>query len=86
MPHFGIGEIFAESHRLPEAAGEFSEALQFDPANANVRSNLGVVLFQLGKYEEAARQFSYALQIDPTTPNAREGLAAAQARMKNGSK
>jgi len=86
MPHFEIGKIFAESHRLPEAAGEFSEALQFDPANANVRSNLGVVLFQLSKYEEAAQQFSYALQIDPSTPNAREGLAAAQARMKNGSK
>jgi Tfp pilus assembly protein PilF len=86
MPHFEIGRIFAESRRLPEAAGEFSEAVQFDPANANVRNNLGVVLFQLGRYEEAAQQFSYAMQIDPSNPNAREGLAAAQARMKSGSK
>jgi Tfp pilus assembly protein PilF len=60
--------------------------VQFDPANANVRNNLGVVLFQLGRYEEAAQQFSYAMQIDPSNPNAREGLAAAQARMKSGSK
>lgn len=86
MPHFEIGRIFAESHRFPEAAGEFSEALQFDPANPNVRTNLGVILFQMSKYEEAAQQFSYAVQIDPSNPNAREGLAASQARMKNGSK
>lgn len=84
LPHFEIGKIFAESNRLPDAAGEFGEALRFDPANANVRNNLGVVLYQMGKYEEAARQFSYAIQVDPANPNAREGLAAAQARIKNG--
>jgi Flp pilus assembly protein TadD len=82
MPHFEFGKSFAESHRLPEAADEFSKALQFDPTNPNVRTNLGVVLFQMGRYEDAAYQFNYALQIDPTNPNAREGLVLAEARIK----
>jgi Tfp pilus assembly protein PilF len=70
-------------HQYPEAVEEYSQALQFDPANANIHNDLGVILYQLGKYEKAAEEFSDAIRIDPAHTNARKNLDIAEAKLNN---
>jgi Flp pilus assembly protein TadD len=72
-----------EMHQLPEAVEELTQAVRFDPANANAHNGLGIALFQLGEHEKAVEQFSEAVQIDPAYAEARQNLDLAQARMKN---
>jgi Flp pilus assembly protein TadD len=72
-----------ETHQLPEAVEEFTQALRFDPADAHAHKGLGVALFQLGDNEKAVEQFSEAVRVDPADAGARRNLDVAQARMKN---
>lgn len=71
-----------ETHRFPEAAEEFTQALRYDPANADAHNNLGAAMMQLGNYDKAAGQFSDVLRMNPADASARKNLDLAQARMK----
>jgi tetratricopeptide (TPR) repeat protein len=84
IPHAEIGRIFlTETHQLPKAVDEFTQALRFNPADVSVHKDLGMALLQLGDYEKAVEQFSYAIRIDPAYVDAKKNLDLAQARMKN---
>ena len=47
-----------------EAYKVYQEALNFEPDNADLHYNLGVVLIELGKPNEALEMFNNALQVD----------------------
>ncbi len=51
----------------PEAAArEFAAVVALDPANADARGNLGVLLFFQGEYAKASTQLRQALKLRPT--------------------
>ena len=64
------GDAFARAVALQKAgdregaAAAYREFLKTQPANVEARSNLGVVLAQLGRYEEAIEAYRAALAID----------------------
>jgi tetratricopeptide (TPR) repeat protein len=66
---------------VPEALGEFHEALRLDPRNASAHSNLGLLLLAAGKPQESILEFEAALQINPDFEAAAEGLRQAQAQL-----
>ena len=72
IAHFDIGRILIATHELPEAVKELTQALRFDPSNADAHNDLGAAMFQLGDYGKAAEQFSDAVRIDPADANARK--------------
>ncbi|MGA3264312.1 MAG: tetratricopeptide repeat protein [Terracidiphilus sp.] len=83
MPHSQMAKIYMDAHQLPEAIEELTQAVRFDPANANAHNGLGVALAQLGNYEKAVEQFNDAVRIDPAYADARRNLDLAQAKMKS---
>jgi serine/threonine-protein kinase len=50
--------------RLPQAAGALERALKEDPLNLICRTQLGVLLWALGRDEDASSQFRQVLEID----------------------
>ncbi len=51
-----------------EAVTQLSELLNYDPDNATLHNNLGIVLYEQGKPEEAIAQFERAAQLNPKSP------------------
>jgi Flp pilus assembly protein TadD len=53
---------------LPVAYAHVRKALEIDPHEAYLLSNLGIILKRNGQLEDAARAFETALQCDPDQP------------------
>jgi Flp pilus assembly protein TadD len=60
----------------------YREALAYRPDDAELRTNLGVTLAQLGRLNEAQTELTAALRIDPNSEPARKALAAVQAQIR----
>jgi Flp pilus assembly protein TadD/peroxiredoxin len=60
---------------LEGAAREYRAILTSQPDEVGIRSNLGVVLSQLGRFDEAEKEYSEALRRDPSNPGIRLNLA-----------
>jgi len=73
----------AEAERLArqgdsrEAERLYRELLAAMPDDVQLLTNLGVVVYQLGRTDEAVASFRRALEIDPRAREARESLAVA---------
>ena len=64
-PSFDSAAALQKSGKFDEAAAaEYRRFLEVYPANVEARSNLGVVLMQLGRYEEAIAAYRTALATD----------------------
>lgn len=61
----------------------FGEAVRLDPATAEYRVELGVVLGRLGLHSQAATEFQEALKLDPANERARRNLAIAQDKVES---
>jgi Flp pilus assembly protein TadD len=68
--------------RLPEAAGQFRDALALRPNYAEAHNDLGKVLMMEGKTAEAASHFREALRIRPNFTEARRNLDMVLERQK----
>ena len=64
-----------------QAVLRYREALAYRPADAELHTNLGVALAQLGRLNEAQPELEAALRIDPNLQPAKKALAAVQAQM-----
>jgi tetratricopeptide (TPR) repeat protein len=69
-----IGVFYLQSSQPETAAQAFHEAIERDPGDAQLRTNLGTSLVSLGRMEEAERNFRGALAIDPCNFDARNNL------------
>jgi Flp pilus assembly protein TadD len=69
-------------HQIPQAAEEFAQTVQLDPADPVAHNDLGTALMQLGENEKAVEQFNDALHIDPSNADAKRNLDLAQSRLK----
>ncbi len=64
--HNGLGAVYAEMNKLPEAQAEFQKSAQLDPAGAaKAYYNEGAILSNAGKMDDAAAAFKQATVADP---------------------
>jgi tetratricopeptide (TPR) repeat protein len=75
--HFKRGNELSLSGELEEAVAEYEQALEIEPENVDVMSNLGVAYYNLGQLDKAIDQYSKAIEIAPKDADIRSNLAAA---------
>jgi tetratricopeptide (TPR) repeat protein len=64
--HNGLGAVYADTNKLPEAQAEFQKSAQLDPGGAaKAYYNEGAILSNAGKMDEAAAAFKQATTADP---------------------
>jgi tetratricopeptide (TPR) repeat protein len=59
---------------VDEALTRFRQAVQLNPDNPRIRSDLGTALARKGRYEEAIEHYRVAVRIDPTFAKAHLNL------------
>jgi Flp pilus assembly protein TadD len=75
--HFRQGNEFSESGDFEAAVEEYKKALELEPENVDVMSNLGVTYYNLGQLDEAIEQYTKALELAPRDADIHSNLAAA---------
>ncbi len=64
--HDGLGNLYADMRKIPEAQAEFQKAAELNPTGASREYfNLGAILYNQGKMDEAAQAFKKATEVDP---------------------
>lgn len=79
---FNLGILAHQSGRLDEARSLYLSALNFRPARADVRTNLGQIYLSQGDTDAAIREFKAAVSREPRNPTYRLNLASALAYLK----
>ena len=76
--HSGLGAVFLEQHRVPEAIAELEEAERIAPYLEGVEKRLGSALGAAGRYDEAVAHYRQALKSqDSATVRGGLGIALA---------
>jgi tetratricopeptide (TPR) repeat protein len=75
--HFEKGNALYEEMQFAEAVEEYEKALELEPDNVDVMSNLGVTYYRLGKLDEAIEVYNRAITAAPEDADIRSNLAAA---------
>ena len=72
--------LWTRARRWPheDAIAEYRRALAFDPNNAEALSELGKVLFHIGRLDEAEASLERSLEIDSSLTNARFRFGLAE--------
>ncbi|HUI08142.1 MAG TPA: tetratricopeptide repeat protein [Verrucomicrobiae bacterium] len=76
-PHASLGLALQKADRIQEAIGEYEQALQVTPDDAETHYNLAVALCQAGKAAEAVEHYKQALRLQPGFGQAEENLGSA---------
>ena len=77
----GMGGVAVAEGRLSRAADIYRELVGLEPANADLRNNLGIILAQTGDLTGAVDQFEAALKSNPSHQAARRNLEQVHARL-----
>jgi cytochrome c-type biogenesis protein CcmH/NrfG len=64
-----VGKIYQSTHQFKEAADYYDKALQVDPKNVAIRTELASCLYYNGDVDEAITQLQKGLQYDPKDAN-----------------
>jgi tetratricopeptide (TPR) repeat protein len=80
---YQAGEKALNTDHLDLAEQEFKDILRVDPANPEVRANLGLVAFKRGDYATASKQFEAALKLKPALWNAEAFWGICEYRLGN---
>jgi len=64
-----VGKIYNSTHQFKEAAGYYDKALQADPRNVGIRTEMASCLYYNGDVDEAINQLQQALRYDPKDAN-----------------
>ena len=68
MAHFHVGRFTAQQGDLAEAEKHLRRAVEINPTNDVIQSNLALVLARQGNLAEATAHFYRALEINPADP------------------
>ncbi len=66
---FQVGNIYKATHQFKDAAGYYDKALQADPKNIAIRTELASCLYYDGDVDGAISQLQQSLNYDPKDPN-----------------
>ncbi len=66
LPWINLGNYYFDTNRYDEAIETYLQALELEPDNPDVLSDLGVMYRRAGKPENAISSFDKVQQIDPT--------------------
>jgi tetratricopeptide (TPR) repeat protein len=56
---------YSQTGRQSEALQQYAEALRQNPADPEIRTNLGMTYTTLGRYDDAIAEYERALEINP---------------------
>ena len=76
--HAGLGGVYAEMGKVPDAQAECQKAADANPGSASICFyNLGVIMVNQGKMDDAATALKKATEVNPNNANAFywEGMA-----------
>ncbi|MGQ9566987.1 MAG: tetratricopeptide repeat protein [Anaerolineae bacterium] len=74
---FWLGNAYTQAGHLQEAEGAYRSALDLEPENPDLLSNLGYVLYQMQRPAEAVEQFEKAARLLPHDAEIRYNLGGA---------
>ena len=74
IAHNNYGLVLAQDGQLPEAIGQYQEALRLQPDFAEVDINLGLALAASGQPRQAIAYYREALRLNPAQPEAHNNL------------
>lgn len=83
---FQVGNIYASTHQFKDAADYFEKALQIDPKNVPVRTELASCMYYNGDVDGALGQLQQALRDKPNDPNSLFNLGMIKWKGKQDSK
>ena len=66
---FQVGNIYKATHQFKDAAGYYDKALQADPKNIAIRTELASCLYYNGDVDGAISQLQRSLSYDPKDAN-----------------
>jgi cytochrome c-type biogenesis protein CcmH/NrfG len=66
---FQVGNIYKATHQFKDAAGYYNKALQADPKNVAVRTELASCLYYSGDVDGALSQLQQGLNYNPKDAN-----------------
>jgi cytochrome c-type biogenesis protein CcmH/NrfG len=66
---FQVGNIYKATHQFKDAAGYYDKALQADPKNIAIRTELASCLYYDGDVDGAISQLQQSLNYDPKDAN-----------------
>ena len=79
--HLKAGNEFTKAGNFAEAVEEYEAALELEPENVDVMSNLGVAYYQLGQPSMAIDMYNQALALAPEDAGIHSNLAAAYVQL-----
>jgi len=69
--HNALGNVYAQTNKIPEAQAEFQKSAELNPSGAaRAYFNLGAIFYNTGKMDEAAQAFKKSTEIDPKNADA----------------
>jgi tetratricopeptide (TPR) repeat protein len=83
MAHNNLGMALARTGQVQGAIGQYEQALQIKPDNAEAHNNLGNALVRLGRVQEAISHYEQALRTRPDFADAHNNLGNALLRAGN---
>jgi protein O-mannosyl-transferase len=83
MAYFHVGRFAAQRGDLAEAEKRLRRAVQINPTNDAMQSNLALVLARQGNLPQAIYHFRRALEINPADPATLNNLGIALAQQGN---
>ena len=79
--HEFAGRLYASLGKLAESLPHFRKAVEIQPADATLQTNLGVALARAGDFQGAIAAFEAALKADPENKAAKQNLERARASL-----
>jgi cytochrome c-type biogenesis protein CcmH/NrfG len=81
-----VGNLYKATHQFKEAADYYDKALQADPKNVAIRTEMASCLYYNGDVDGAIRQLQQALSYDPKDANSLFNLGMIKWQGKQDSK
>lgn len=77
-----IGNVYRSAHQFKDASDYYGKALQLDPRNVAIRTELASCLYYIGDTDGALAQLHQAVETDPKDSNSLFNLGMIQWREK----
>ena len=81
-----VGNIYKSTHQFKDAVNYYDKALQIDPKNVAIRTEMASCLYYNGDVDGAISQLQQALRVDPKDANSLFNLGVIKWQGKQDSK